>query len=472
MKKNVLLRTNLFVCIVIVLGFIITSLISYHSNLGIFRRDTENVAALTSEGICHEIDSIFSRPISISLTMANDSLLKAFLSQEPSRMEDEAFVQTMRGYLLAYKEQYSYDSVFLVSAGTNRYYNFNGVDRTLTPDNPENVWYFEQLKSTEEYSLNIDNDEVSTANNDITVFINCKIKDSDNRIMGIVGVGFRINHIQTIFKEYEDKYAVRAYVTDSNGMIQISTKQTGYHSEDLFEILGYPEIKEQVLVDREGINSYWYSLRDHKGYLVTQYIPNLGWHLIIENDTTAIENRLNRQFCAGVLVILLVTLSVLLTITSIIRKYNRLIVKLAVDEEKKHRSVFQLETEKIYENIYELDITHNRAASEATEKYFESLGVPRDTPFDQALRIIAQKQIKPEHRQGYIATFCPENVLKAYERGQDSLRYDFLISNDGGKTYYWMRIISRIFYWDEDRSVRLFTYRQNVDKEKIHEEKL
>ena len=82
MKKNVLMRTNILVCVVIVLGFLTTSIISYQSNQGIFYKDVESVAALTSEGIHHQIDSTFIKPVNISLTMANDSLLKKFLAEE------------------------------------------------------------------------------------------------------------------------------------------------------------------------------------------------------------------------------------------------------------------------------------------------------------------------------------------------------------------------------------------------------
>ena len=47
-----------------------------------------------------------------------------------------------------------------------------------------------------------------------------------------------------------------------------------------------------------------------------------------------------------------------------------------------------------------------------------------------------------------------------------------MISNDGGQSYYWMRITARIFYWDEDKSVRMFVYRQNVDEEKKYAKQL
>ena len=59
--------------------------------------------------------------------------------------------------------------------------------------------------------------------------------------------------------------------------------------------------------------------------------------------------------------------------------------------EKERQDIFEKATEDLFENIYEIDITHNLPANPATEAYFESLGAPSSCPFDQALRIIAQK---------------------------------------------------------------------------------
>ena len=97
MKKNVLVRTNFLVCIVIVIGFVVTSVISYQSNQGIFRKDMESVSRLTSEDIYHQIDSIFTKPINISLTMANDSLLKDFLEGEEQHIGDQEFIDYHAG---------------------------------------------------------------------------------------------------------------------------------------------------------------------------------------------------------------------------------------------------------------------------------------------------------------------------------------------------------------------------------------
>ena len=72
----------------------------------------EHIALLTAEGIYHQIDSIFAKPINISLTMANDNLLKNFLIDEEQMADEGIFIQTLQSYLLAYKNKYHYDSVF------------------------------------------------------------------------------------------------------------------------------------------------------------------------------------------------------------------------------------------------------------------------------------------------------------------------------------------------------------------------
>lgn len=471
MKKSIVLKTNLFVCAVILIGFSITSFISYRSNQGLFRQDIERVSTLTSEGIYHQIDSIFTKPINISLTMANDNLLKTFLSEEEQKLDNADFVENMRAYLLAYKNKYRYDSVFLVSTATNRYYHFNGLDRTLVPGDPENDWYYAFLKAGQEYTLNIDNDEAVDANNEITVFINCDIKGPDGATMGVVGVGFKVDHIQSLLREYEENFGVRAYLVDGTGAIQLSTDKTGYESANLFADCAYPDLKDKILADQEEAQSFWYAADHARGFLVTRYVPNLEWHLIIDNDTALLESTLSQQFWSGVAIVVIVIAFVIFTITGIIRKFNRKIIELTIAHEQKHQSLFQQATKQMYEKIYEIDITHNCVANEATAAYFESLGVPDNTRFDQALQIIAQKQIKEEFRQGYLDTFSPENVLRAYKSGVESLRYEFMLTEDG-YTYFWMRITTQIFYWDDDQSIRMFVYRQNIDLEKQQEKRL
>lgn len=477
MKKNILMRTNFLVCLIIVAGFLGTAVLSYRTNYSASLQSIEQVSDLTSEGIYYQMTSTFAKPVNVSLTMANDSLLRDFLSEEAGHLDDSDYTETLQGFLSGYRDKYGYDSVFLVSTATGRYYNFNGLDRVLTQGNPENDWYYNLLESGLDYSMNVDNDEVEGAQNEVTVFVNCQIKDHDGTVMGVVGVGLRIDNLQEMLLDYERDYGVGVYLIDEEGRIEISSRYSGYEQRSLFELRHYDaRARQEVLGWRqeESPNRFWTSDLDGKprsNYIVSRFLPELDWHLVVERDTAALVADLNRQMRLTVLIISVIVAGILVVITRVIRSFNRQIVALAQSIEQERRTIFEQATGQLFENIYELDITHNRAANEETERYFESLGAPAGTPFDKALQIIAQKQIKEEYREGYIGTFCPQNVIRAYESGEETLRYEFMITRDG-LTYYWMRITARLVHLDSDNSLHMLTYRQNIEPEKQQEQRL
>ncbi|WP_042349422.1 sensor domain-containing diguanylate cyclase [Bacillus massiliigorillae] len=469
MKNNTLLRTNIIVCFIITIGFIITSIISYRSNFGLYERDIEHVTTLATDGIYSQIDSVFSQPVHVSLTMANDSLLKSFLADEERRLNSEAYVDKLRDYLNAYKEKYTYDSVFLVSTKTNRYYHFNGIDRALTKGNPENVWYYDFLNNDEEYSLNIDNDEAS--NDIITVFVNCKIKDNDGSIIGIVGVGVKVNYLQDILNDYDKKFNIGASLVNENGVVEVTTKGEDFEKNNIFKAKQYSGLKDKMFQTNTDKQMYWYSSGQNEDFIVTQYIPNLKWHLVVENDTSDLEKQFQEQLLRGVLIIIVIIVFVLVIITRLIKKYNAQIVKLTLSEEVEYQKLLHQATEGLYDTIYEFDITRNKAGGESTELYFNRLGIKKGASIDEALIEIAHKQIKEEYIQGYLDTFLTANVLKAYNNGINNLTYDLLFgSREDG--YQWMRVKARIFYWNSDKSVRMISFRKNIDAEKKREMQL
>lgn len=208
LRRNILLKTNLLICIVVVVGFLITAVVSYHNSYDQSVEKVRQVSELASENVYQEMRSILAKPVNISLTMANDSLLEDLMKEEKQEPEDQKTTDAIQEYLSNYQKIYNYDSVFLVSTATNRYYNFEGIDRVLTKDNEENVWYYDILASDDEYQLNVDNDEVQAANNEIAVFVNCKIRDEKGRTLAVVGVGIHVDNLRDKLKEYEEEFDV------------------------------------------------------------------------------------------------------------------------------------------------------------------------------------------------------------------------------------------------------------------------
>lgn len=467
-KNRELLKTNLLVSVILVCGFLVTAFFSYQANYEASLNNIEQVASLTTEGIYYQLTALFTRPVNISLTMAHDSLLAAHLEGEAAHLEDEQYAWTIKNYLETYREKYDFDSVFLVSALTNRYYNFNGIDRILTEEDPENVWYFDMLNDDLEYSMNVDNDEVNGADNAITVFVNCKIYGPDRDFLGVVGVGMRVSYLKEFLKSYEEKYHLNACLIDENGVIEISSEHTGYSRIDWFQTFEQESIRSQVLGWKEDSANLelWSDTAvggQGRSYVVSRYIPELSWHLVVEQNNSAIVSEIkDRLYQTGVIIIAII-ITVLVVITTVLRNFNRQITQLM----EERQDAFKRATEQLYDNIYELNITRNRYANKLTEQYFGSLGAG-DLPYDQGLKVIAEKQIKEEYREGYISTFTPENVIRQYEMGNNHLRYDFKITQDGSR-YFWMRIDAYIFFSQEDECIHMFTYRKNINAEKEKE---
>lgn len=468
MKNNILLKTNLLVSVILLVGFALIATLSYRANYNASLVKIKQVSSLASEGIYYRLSTMLTKPVNISQTMAHDSLLIKLLEEEGSRYQEAGYQETLRKYLEAYKNKYAYDAVFLVASATNNYYNFNGLDRNLVRGEAENVWYYDFLSSGEEYNLNIDNDEVAGAANKITLFVNCKIKNAAGQVIGVVGVGVNIDYIKGLLQEYEKEYDVETYLINEQGAIEVSSIYNGHQAVDWFEVNDSENIRSEILDWKNGKTNWdiWMPgdvQSNEKSYLVVRYIPDLSWYLLVKQDTGALLAELNEKMLQTGLLIVVVILLIIFTITSVIRKFNVRMTQLLEERQE----LFKEATEQIYDNIYELNITKNKAASKKTELYFEALGA-KNLPYEEFLLVVAEKQIKKEFRDGYVNTFTRENVLRQLDKGNNYLQYEFMMT-ENGHDYFWMRIDAYIFYSAFDDSVHMFTYRKNIDAEKRRE---
>lgn len=477
MKKNILLRTNLLICIVIIIGFLLISILGYRENYHTSLENIEQVSTLTSEGIYHQLNSIFSKPVNVSQAMAGDSLLRELLLDESGWSSDPRFIKSIQNYLSTYKKKYNYDTVFLVSNESGKYYDVNGLDRVLKEGAPEDAWYFHMLRSKQDFTVSVDKDDTADADKKTTIFVNSKIKDSEGNVLGIVGVGLRTGQIQKVLRDYRVKFGVNAYLINSDGTIEVSINHTGLDGINIFGPDGYgDDVKDSILNWKKETQtrSLWADGAKNdkeKNYIITKYLPELQWHLVAERDVSGLISQMNGRFAVAVGIIALIVAIVLVIVTRVIRGFNRCLRSLPESVEAERRCVFEKATEQLFEKVYELDVTNNKPANKATEDYFIKLGASEGMSYYEAMRIVAEKQIKEEFREGYLTTFCPENVLRVFEKGQDTLRYEFMILNEGG-IYYWMRIIARIVRWQSDGSIHMLTYRQNIDAEKRQEQRL
>ena len=82
MKNNILLKTNLLVSVILLVGFALIATLSYRANYNASLVKIKQVSSLASEGIYYRLSTMLTKPVNISQTMAHDSLLIKLLEEE------------------------------------------------------------------------------------------------------------------------------------------------------------------------------------------------------------------------------------------------------------------------------------------------------------------------------------------------------------------------------------------------------
>lgn len=78
MKNNILLKTNLLVSVILLVGFALIATLSYRANYNASLVKIKQVSSLASEGIYYRLSTMLTKPVNISQTMAHDSLLSSY----------------------------------------------------------------------------------------------------------------------------------------------------------------------------------------------------------------------------------------------------------------------------------------------------------------------------------------------------------------------------------------------------------
>ncbi len=304
------------VFITLVLGFVLTSYLSYSVTKDFIIKSSETeTLPLISDNIYSEIKGDLIDPINVSSLMSND----AFLINWVLRGEDN--IPEIQEYLRLIKNRYGYTSTFFVSEKTHNYYYSDGILKTISEDDSHDVWYYNFVGMSNAVELDVDTDEAK--NGTLTVFINHRLEKEDGELLGVTGVGLQLNEISEHIRHYENLYHHKIYIVDQNGLIQIDSDRNRIEAENITELNGIKDVSAKILSAGEEATIVEY--QDGNGFktVSSRFIPEFGWYLIVEKDQESAlagaRRSMNRNFILGGLIALLISL----LINGIMKRYNR-----------------------------------------------------------------------------------------------------------------------------------------------------
>ena len=257
----------------------------------------EEFHLLLAECIHDDIISRIRGPIHVSRAMAQNSFVLDLLENE-EKYSEEFLVQKISAWLASIKATGNYSSCFLVSEKSRRYYTSDGLLKFIDSHaDGRDVWYPDFIARKVPFAIDVDYDQSNE--NKCTVFFDIRVENEKGELLGACGLGVLVNDFQQLFSEYESKYNVRVNLVDKDGLVQVDTHniniENSYHRVD-----SSPKDEKYTYTKLIG------------GYVVTTFINELDWYLVLRNETKFQEHKFRNLAFVLVIFLLFVVLSAII----------------------------------------------------------------------------------------------------------------------------------------------------------------
>jgi diguanylate cyclase (GGDEF)-like protein len=198
--------------------------------------------------------------------------------------------------------------------------------KKVSETNAHDQWYFEFLESGKVYDLDVDIDEVT---NEMTVFINCRIVDESDEELAVVGVGLSMNQVQKLLNTFEVAYDLEAFIMDEEGLVQVHTNDELIETYQVDQDPIIHTVMPKIKANKSSLETFRYRENDIDGYLITRYIEDLEWYLVVKKDTSVLQKSFDEQLAEEFMILAIVILGVVITSTRLIKRHEAKLVAAA-----------------------------------------------------------------------------------------------------------------------------------------------
>jgi diguanylate cyclase (GGDEF)-like protein len=318
-KRPVLLLVTLFLA----LGFLGTTLVSYHVSRQAIRESilTQELP-LTSDTVYSEILKDLVRPVYVASMMANDTFLRDWT------LGGERDQSQVTRYLREVMAKYGAFTSFFVSDKTRNYYHPSGVLKQVSELEPRDLWYFRVRGMKEPYEINVDPD---MANRDLlTIFINYRVLDYQGGYLGTAGVGLTVEAVRSAITQYQQRFDRRISFVDAQGRILLSADHARQKETNIHFVEGLRDLAPGILDAKSG--SYEYVNAGQTHLLNVRYIPELKWFLFVDKTEDGALREIRRTLYVNLAVCLAVTILVVSITGMSLTRYQKRVEEMAATD--------------------------------------------------------------------------------------------------------------------------------------------
>ena len=312
--------------LILIIAFAAINLLNYSVSQTVLKQNIiQDTLPGVSSDIHHEIQRNLITPIEVSSMMANDTFLKDWV------LNGEKDATLITKYLWEIKEKYDFFSTFLVSSHTLNYYHFKGLHKQISPDDEHDEWYYHFIKSGKKYVLEVDTNEASDGI--LTIFINHRLNDYQGNLIGVTGVGLKLTSVGRMLHSFEQEYGKKIYLVNKEGTIQVHSNQRLVLTNNIHNREGMKQIASDLLANPSTTTIREYNQKNKDLIVISTYIPEFDWYLIVEHDQTQGMQEIKSNFFRNVLIGLAVTILVIIINVLMVNHFQGKLEHMAVTDE-------------------------------------------------------------------------------------------------------------------------------------------
>ncbi|MBL7006401.1 MAG: GGDEF domain-containing protein [Spirochaetia bacterium] len=321
------LRFRLVTVLILIMlpSFVGVSLLNYFIQRDAIREEVIHTSLpLVRDLINWEISTRLREPLLAASMMANDTFLMEWVTS------GEKDLKKIQDYLEVIKNEHNFAASFFVSANTYKYYSYIGLNKTISPFDEHDIWYYQFVDSQLKVDLDVDVDEVSGALH--MVFINHRLESRDGELLGVTGVGLDMSDIAGLLQETQTKYGKRIYLVDETGTIQAHSNYDLIEKASIKTMEGIKEIADTILQSHSDSIDLEYTGNNGKVLLTSRYIKGVSWYIIVEQDEKDSLRLIVRNLFRTILIGLAASLLIVFVSIYFVNMYQRKLENISVTD--------------------------------------------------------------------------------------------------------------------------------------------
>ena len=225
------------------------------------------------EAIRNDIERMLAQPLVAAADIAGNTLLRDWLAAGEDPAQAPRFIENLQ----AAKQRNQAFTALFASTATGHYYNENGLDRTLSRENPKDKWFYGYIDSGAERLINID---IDGATGEVALFIDYRV-EKDGQLVGVAGMGLRLTELSKLIHDFSFGEHGRVMLVRNDGLIQVHPQNEFSAKRQLTEQIG-AEAAKAVMSQGQGLRSSRFQ-RDGEDYLALGLpLRDLNWTLVAE----------------------------------------------------------------------------------------------------------------------------------------------------------------------------------------------